>query len=191
MVHHTPGLELSLTFCSRTSHLTCLSMRSRRGGAPSAPAAQPHEAVALVRRARGRPESQCDHGAAAPPQRQRRSLMRLWRLYDARVDGLIFVAPLPFTSRPRALRPAAVKPRSSRCFITGLQIQLILGSSRITLWYGSTMTTSNHLCTASCATQYELRTRNPPHLRPTRSSAMLRRFLVALFLLMPWWHGFP
>merc|ERR1719282_1825715 len=56
MVHHTPGLELSLTFCSRTSHLTCLSMRSRRGGAPSAPAAQPHEAVALVRHARGRPD---------------------------------------------------------------------------------------------------------------------------------------
>eukprot|EP00443_Scrippsiella_acuminata_P036524 CAMPEP_0115231524 /NCGR_PEP_ID=MMETSP0270-20121206/33281_1 /TAXON_ID=71861 /ORGANISM="Scrippsiella trochoidea, Strain CCMP3099" /LENGTH=53 /DNA_ID=CAMNT_0002646161 /DNA_START=38 /DNA_END=199 /DNA_ORIENTATION=+ len=53
------------------------------------------------------------------------------------------------------------------------------------------MTTSNHLWTASCATQYEFKTRRPPHLRPTLSSAMLRRFRVALFLLMPWWHGLP
>merc|ERR1719401_2815341 len=103
------------------------------------------------------PPYQGGGGVVVGPQRQRRSLMRLWRLYEARVDGLIFVARLPFTCKPRALRPAAVKPRSSRCFITGLQIQLMRGSSRMALWYGSTMTTSNHLWRASSATQYEFK----------------------------------
>jgi hypothetical protein len=39
------------------------------------------------------------------------------------------------------LRPAAVRPRISRCFMVGLQIQLMRGSPRIALWEGSTKMT--------------------------------------------------
>lgn len=63
---------------------------------------------------------------------------------------------------PRFLRPAAVKPRSSRCLWTGLQIQLILGSRRTALWKGSTIITSKYLYVESWATQYELSTRKLP-----------------------------
>jgi hypothetical protein len=48
------------------------------------------------------------------------------------------------------------------------------------------MITSSHLCTASFATQYELSTRKPPHLRPIRSSAMLQRLRVLCYTLVPW-----
>lgn len=70
---------------------------------------------------------------------------------------------------PRFLRPAAVKPRSSRCLWTGLQIQLILGSRRTALWNGSTIITSKYLYVESWATQYELSTRKLPQYRPARS----------------------
>lgn len=85
---------------------------------------------------------------------------------------------LPFFSNPRALRPAAVKPRahaqatptanlathgasSPACRsldVCGQPLlawrplprsQLMRGSLRMALWKGSTMTTSNHLCIAS------------------------------------------
>lgn len=70
---------------------------------------------------------------------------------------------------PRFLRPAAVKPRSSRCLWTGLQIQLILGSRRTALWNGSTIITSKYLYVESWATQYELSTLKLPQYRPARS----------------------
>lgn len=76
------------------------------------------------------------------------------------------LCPLP---RPRDFLPADVRPRISRCFITGLHSQLIFASRRIALWNGSTRITSKNLYVESWATQYEFNTRRALQCRPTRS----------------------
>lgn len=61
----------------------------------------------------------------------------------------------------------------------------------MTLCIGSTMMTSKYLYIVSSLIQYELSTRRPPHLRPTRSSATLLKLRLNLSWVIPWWTGFP
>ena len=70
--------------------------------------------------------------------------------HEARRDGRSFWWPVPRLRRPRFERPADVKPRSSRCFMVGRQIQLMCGSLRMAAWLGSTRMTSKYLYVASC-----------------------------------------
>merc|ERR1719272_1899491 len=136
----------------------------------------------------GQPAQQA---ASLYAQRLRRS-WTFWCLFQtACFDGRILEAPLPVTRRPRPLRPALVRPLSSRCLCTLLQIQLILGSSRTALCIGSTMITSYQLCTASLQTQYEFKTRSSPSFLPTRSSAIHLRFRVAFCFFTPALLGLP
>lgn len=78
-------------------------------------------------------------------QRFRRSLREFFLSQAAFLEPpFVWVNLRPFPS-PRDDFPAWVRPRSSRCFWTGLVIQLIFGSRLMALWNGSIMMTSKYL----------------------------------------------
>lgn len=74
------------------------------------------------------------------------------RFQVARAEGRDLVALCPLRMSPLWCLPAEVSPRSSLCFITGLQIQLMRASLRMALWATSTITTSKYLYAESCRT---------------------------------------
>lgn len=121
----------------------------------------------------------------ALPQRYLRKDMVLFLFQTARLEGRILLAKCPFLRSPRCWRPAEVRPRNSRCFIVGAQIQFNLASFFTAVWEGSTMITSKNLYVESSFTQYEFSTRNPPQRRPARSSATLRRLRANLSCVIP------
>ena len=78
-------------------------------------------------------------------QRYRRRLSVLRRFHAARLEPPLLLLNRWPLKPPRFIRPAEVSPRSSRCLCTGLTIQLMRGSLRMTLWLGSTRITSKNL----------------------------------------------
>merc|ERR1719188_1322653 len=56
MGHHTHNTEMSWLRRGESSQSALIAIRPSENGGPSSPAAEPHEVVALVRGARGRPD---------------------------------------------------------------------------------------------------------------------------------------
>ncbi len=78
-------------------------------------------------------------------QRYRFKESELLRFQVARTEGRALVYKWPLPRRPRCFLPADVNPRSSLCLWTGLTIQLIRGSLRITECAVSIKITSKYL----------------------------------------------
>ena len=89
-------------------------------------------------------QEQMQHGVARNHRYRRRERV-LFLFQVALREGRALWFLWPFPRRPLYFFPADVRPRSSLCLWTGLQIQLILGSFRIALWAASTKIPSKYL----------------------------------------------